>query len=325
MPRVLVYAGIDEAGYGPVLGPLCVAATAFAIDEHDTAEGAPNLWQRLKRVVCRKATDKKRRIAVDDSKKLKGPNDGDLHPLRHLERGVIAFASHACELPEGDSDLYQRFGVEVPGAPWYGSHTPLPVAHTCDELRIARQMLSRAFSASGVRCELLMCEAIDAGPFNQQVQQMGNKSNVNFCAAMRLAERIWRRWPDAHPRIVVDRQGGRMHYLRDLQLAFPDAFIEIVCEEELISRYRLSDQGRQLTISFVVEAESAHLPVALASMTAKYVRELLMMRLNRYFKAMMPELKPTAGYYGDGRRYLADIEPLILSLGVDRAGLVRCV
>jgi hypothetical protein len=65
--------------------------------------------------------------------------------------------------------------------------------------------------------------------------------------------------------------------------------------------------------------------VALASMTAKYVRELLMMRLNRYFRSHMPELKPTAGYVEDGRRYIGDIEPLIARLGVDRRSLIRSV
>ena len=99
----------------------------------------------------------------------------------------------------------------------------------------------------------------------------------------------------------------------------------MLAETETISRYRLELDGSFITISFIVEAESAHLPVALASMTAKYVRELLMLRFNRYFQSLMPELKPTAGYYGDGRRYLNDIEPLIDRLGIDRQSLIRSV
>ena len=46
---VLIYAGIDEAGYGPMLGPLCVASSVFVLDEHDPAGGPPDLWRLLRR------------------------------------------------------------------------------------------------------------------------------------------------------------------------------------------------------------------------------------------------------------------------------------
>ena len=78
-----------------------------------------------------------------------------------------------------------------------------------------------------------------------------------------------------------------------------------------------------MTVSFETGAEQKHLPVALASMIAKYVRELLMARLNRFFCGHLPELKPTAGYVQDGRRYLAEITPLIEELGLSRSSLIR--
>ena len=78
-----------------------------------------------------------------------------------------------------------------------------------------------------------------------------------------------------------------------------------------------------MTISFMRESESRHLPVALASMAAKYVRELAMDRLNAFFADHIDDLKPTAGYVQDGRRFLADVEPVIRSLSLDRSALVR--
>ena len=56
-------------------------------------------------------------------------------------------------------------------------------------------------------------EIVDAGPFNQQVDLMGNKASVNFGAAMRHVDRIWNRWPQDHPRVIVDRQGGVLSFL----------------------------------------------------------------------------------------------------------------
>ena len=64
-------------------------------------------------------------------------------------------------------------------------------------------------------------------------------------------------------------------------------------------------------------------PAALASMAAKYVRELLMLRLNRFFQDRLPQLKPTAGYHGDARRYVTEIKPVMEQLGVSRSELVR--
>jgi hypothetical protein len=142
---------------------------------------------------------------------------------------------------------------------------------------------------------------------------------------MRRLDEIWTRWPDAHPRVLVDRQGGRIQYLRPLQLSFPDAQVRILAEDAALCRYELARGNRRLTVSFAPEADGRHLPVALASMVAKYVRELLMTRLNRWFRDQMPELRPTAGYYGDGRRFLDDVRPVIERLNLSPARLVRSV
>ncbi len=80
-----------------------------------------------------------------------------------------------------------------------------------------------------------------------------------------------------------------------------------------------------MTGSFGQHAEDAHLPVALASMIAKYVRDLMMLRMNRFFGSRMPELKPTAGYVTDARRYLDQIGPLMKRLGISPSQLIRQV
>ncbi len=83
---MLIYAGIDEAGYGPMFGPFVVGRTVFAVDEYDGVQ-LPCLWRALNRAVCRKPSDKRRRIAVNDSKVLYSPQTG----LGHLERAVLGF------------------------------------------------------------------------------------------------------------------------------------------------------------------------------------------------------------------------------------------
>jgi ribonuclease HII len=76
-----------------------------------------------------------------------------------------------------------------------------------------------------------------------------------------------------------------------------------------------------MIVMFMPEAESAHLPVALASMAAKLTRELLMARFNRYWQARMPELKPTAGYRQDGWRWLQELGSV--ASGEERKAMIR--
>lgn len=323
---MLVYAGIDEAGYGPMLGPLCVAATVFVLDDHDPEAGAPDLWEMLSKGVCRSRRDGRHRVAIDDSKRLKGAKGAKASPLRHLERGVLAFLAAmdpAHQVPATDTALIGHLKAEIAPRPWYDSVVDLPVGQDADELRIAAGRVGRAMSSAGARCEAIWCRIISAEDLNCGAEKLGTKSAVNFHAVMQLVDQIRRRWGQAHPRIIVDRQGGRTHYLRELQLAYPDSHLHILAESETMSRYRLEGDTRPMTVSFLQGAEERHLPVALASMTAKYVRELLMLRLNRYFRSFLPELKPTAGYVQDGRRYVREIESVIRSEGLSRGSLIR--
>ncbi|MHC4910259.1 MAG: hypothetical protein ACYTF9_11105 [Planctomycetota bacterium] len=322
---MLIYAGVDEAGYGPMLGPLCVGAAIFRIDDHDPADGPPDLWRLLNSAVCRSRRDRRRRIAVDDSKRLKGTPGGRSHPLLHLERGVLSFLATASDMPGDDAAFFQRVLPDSPETPWYDSSSQLPVAQEAAQLQIASGRLGRAMERSGVELLGLRAEAIDAGPFNDLVARSGNKATVNMAAVVRHIDHVWRTWPNEHPRVVIDRQGGRTHYREDLRVAFPEAAIRVVSENERFSRYRLVRDESPLTLTFAKEAESQHMPVALASMLAKYTRELFMVRMNRFFQGHLPELRPTAGYVSDARRYLRDIEPVLQRLSLARPTLVRSV
>ena len=336
---VLIYAGIDEAGYGPMLGPLCVGCSVFALDHADPADGPPDLWSRLDEVVTRGSRDARRRIAVDDSKKLKGSNQAKAHPLRHLERGVLAFLStrirdsehergHAP--PPTDEALFALTGTDLPttvATPWYQSSTRLPVAHDADALAIDAARLDRGLSTAGVRMIDLQCEAIDAGEFNRRLASGSNKAGINLDAVARHVARVRLASrgvdADAVPRIVCDRQGGRSRYREWLQDCFPNASIRILGETDSISRYRLDDPEGGFVIGFETGSEDRHLPIALASMTAKYLRELAMLRMNRFFKEHVPGLKPTAGYVQDGRRFVGDVAPVIETVGIDRSEFIR--
>lgn len=319
MPAMsLIYCGIDEAGYGPMLGPLCVCASVFEVSSWEQGQAAPDLWKLLERAVCRSPRDVRKRIAVADSKKLKLPNGQQRDPLLHLERGVLGFCEGFLTPIESDDALFGSLGVNLGSQAWYaGDPAPLPRASTRDAIRIDANILTGAAERAGVRLVGLWGVTLCESSFNALVREHGSKGATTTHALRILVARVLREWPEAEVRIVADRHGGRVHYAGALSGVCSHSPRPLE-ETERASRYELGERARVLLIP---EAEDAHLPVALASMTAKLVRELAMARFNRYWCDRLPKLKPTAGYTTDARRWLRDAHPVLDA--PTRAALVR--
>lgn len=333
----MVIAGIDEAGYGPLLGPLCVGLSVLRVRDLPKDSAAPDLWSLLDTAISREPgrggkPDSKGRIAVADSKKLKLSNTvTTTDPIIHLERGVLAFlrALHGAP-PESDTALFSLLGADLGASPWYAqADRALPVAQHKGELALASARLESALARTNVDVLHMACDITDERAFNDAAN-VGGKAETTRRALLRHLRTVWTRWPgeeiDGGDRlgIVCDRLGGRTQYAGLIAdaLATPDApvSVEIIEESDRRSRYVARSVGadgltRRAGIAFLTEGEDAHLPVALSSMIAKLTRELAMRRFNDYWGKLARdinlELKPTAGYTQDGRRWLADAAPLL--------------
>ena len=79
-----------------------------------------------------------------------------------------------------------------------------------------------------------------------------------------------------------------------------------------------------MRLHFVVGADERFLPVSLASMVSKYLRELLVDNINRYFVRFNACLRPTAGYWKDGLRFIKDLKENIPHVQFDDEQLIRC-
>lgn len=316
----LMYAGVDEAGYGPMLGPLCIAASIFAVEDWAPGDKAPDLWETLEQAIGRTKRDAKTKIPVGDSKNLKLANSTKTkHPLVHLERAVLAFlGARDGQFPTTDIELFERLGAKLEDQPWYaGDPIELPLGTALDMLNIDTSYLRTVMHKQQVQLVDLQVRIIDVHEFNEIYQSQRSKAAATELGLLGHLENVQsRRDGFDHTRIICDRQSGRTRYHRMLSKVFAD--LETHEETPRASRYGVADD---LGIVLTPKADDAYFPVALASMAAKLVRELAMMRFNRYWATRQPELKPTAGYVQDARRWLGDMQEVITA--DERKAMVR--
>ncbi|RMG17060.1 MAG: hypothetical protein D6731_04800 [Planctomycetota bacterium] len=318
-----IFAGFDEAGYGPKLGPLAVGWTAFAVEDPPPS-GNVDLWERLGAAVRRRARgEEKSKLWVADSKEIKPRKDG----LKHLELGVLAFRALLRPEPPTLGELLEELGqaTAVYGdLPWYRGleGLRLPAVAWSGEVSGRAARLREACAAAGVRYLGAGARVVDVPRYNALVRETQNKGQVlaRQCVELLKALRERTHGPLA---VTVDKHGGRAVYLRLLGAAFPLARIDIDEQGPERSRYRVDSPRGPVRVEFRTQAEEHSLPVALASMHCKYLREVFMSRLNAWFQERIPGLAPTAGYALDAKRFLAEVGPSLGGLGVAREVLVR--
>jgi len=322
----MIIAGIDEAGYGPVLGPLVVACCAVQTPD---GEDLPCLWKRLSRVAGKSRCKKGLKLHINDSKAVYSPSQG----LKELERAVLCLMAQAHRLAPGlplELDAVLRcidpsLVEHLPRYAWYrnGLEARYPIEVEGVSLQITSNAYRIESERSATHCVQYKAHVLLEKQFNDVVEKTRNKASASFSLVARHMDGLLRAYADQNLVIVCDRQGGREHYGHVLRTMFEEWSLEILSETEKRAEYRLSQGNRSARIIFCEKAESIALPVAAASMLAKYTREALMHRFNRYWQQQKPELAPTAGYYTDGWRFLRDIEDVRAKLGVRDGELIR--
>jgi ribonuclease HII len=318
--------GIDEAGYGPNLGPLVVTLAACRVP-NETAE--MDLWQRLRACVRRHEDDADDRLVVADSKQVYSTARG----LAELEGTALAaltggfFAAEDMAAPSLHRLLRQLAADhvdELRAESWYVGDTPLPARGAADRVLAMAERLRVASAAADVQWGFCRCAVVCAPRFNILIERWNTKGVVTGLALVQLIRACVAATAPEPMSFVIDKLGGRNQYGVLLQEAFQRGLVLAEEEGALRSAYRVEGLDRPVRIVFVPRADAEHFPVALASMVSKYVRELLMLEFNRFWQSHVPGLKATAGYPGDAGRYFEAIRPTLARLGLSDAQVWRC-
>ena len=320
--------GTDEAGYGPNLGPLVVAASLWRLDAGDGATASDGAERRLAALADAVAGDAGETV-WGDSKALYSPGGG----VGALERGVLAALGACGGVPADGAALLTRLGAgldradrAVASAPEWPAllATRLPVATAADTITALAAAAAARGAAARVALVAVAARVVTPSDFNAALDEGLNKSDLLSRTTLDLAASLRAAAPAEEALVWCDRHGGRKAYAGLVARHFDTTLPQVLEETARRSRYRIAAAGgvAPAEVDFSVGGE-ARLPVALASMTAKYLRELSMEAFNAHWCGALPGLRPTAGYPVDARRWLDDAAPALRGAGLPDGAVWR--
>jgi hypothetical protein len=319
--------GMDEAGYGPNLGPLVLTATVWEVPGRWPKK--TDFWKTFAQIAQREAarrqktagraaagasdqTDQNDRLHIADSKEVYCPATG----LGALERGALAAFGLSSRVPSDFDELLDELWDGSTGNPapvadvargrelWFSDDVelPLPLSQEGRTAESASRKWRDVCEATGVRLRAIRSDVVAPRRWNMATRETDNKATALSRLHMQLLRRVWD--PDtAGPTMVVaDKHGGRNRYAELLTECLDGRMVWCRHESRDSSVYRVGPTE----IHFEARAE-CHFPVALASMVSKYVRELAMELFNRFWRTHLPTLKPTHGYPKDARRFREEV------------------
>ncbi|MBI5360311.1 MAG: hypothetical protein HZA48_06980 [Planctomycetes bacterium] len=324
--------GIDEAGYGPKMGPLVMASVAFS-----APDGKTDLWKSLGTVITKncKNSDHGMKMPVCDSKKVFSPRKGTaqlektIHPLLLLLKAQKNIPhSGGFTLPEYldllDAGPHENFA----DYPWYAGIDRETAAGAGNGLKNFMQAVESALDCKGIKFLGAHLEIADAIKFNRSLSGQ-NKSDFLFELFVNLARKTLNSMPAPAGNtghgitVYAGKHGGKNFYKNDFQNRFGTEKISIITESRAKSSYKVVAQPHAFTAHFLKDGEDAQFTIALASMFAKYTRELFMRAINRFWLNRVPGLKPTSGYPMDAKRFYNDISGVFLNMSIPRETLWR--
>jgi ribonuclease HII len=286
--------GIDENGLGPRLGPMTVTGALVALSATDTAYTAAAA-----------------KAGIGDSKSLCAHGS-----MSEVERFVLALTErHLSAVPRSLNALLDVIGHEEDPqlralcpdgeAPRQCFASPIELPAFGASVNDADRRTADALADAGVYVREVRVSLACARKLNSERERGRSRFDVDLDAMLSIATRLRTSATQELP-IACGKVGGRKSYLGAVSTLH--ALPEVLEETPARSSYRLRGVG---VLSFVRDGDASDPAISLASLFGKYVRELTMERIYRYYAAQVPGLTRASGYHDPVTARFVDATALV--------------
>lgn len=281
--------GIDENGFGPVLGPLNVTGVLFEVERYEH-----NLWEKLNDVFSRKFSQKNR-FKLTDSKQMT--------PREWEKIALILYFLLFKEIPRFSSTFLKKFilkekslvkkcGEEEKNMCWEPDFS-LPLweeRNFLEEIPPAGKRTKDILEREKIR--ILALNTLICCPYNFNfLLQVYNKAELNLYLFETLIKYYYQKYRGEFL-FICGKIGGIKYYHRYFKLLNKYHCLKFSEKDEL-SEYHFENLGK---VSFIKDGDENYFPISLSSIIGKYIREIFMRRINTYFSSRVSGLPYVSGY-----------------------------
>lgn len=289
--------GVDENGLGPVLGPLVATSVALQMPRYERS------------ALCQRGLS----LGLTDSKESGG--FGQMQFAESVALALLAGQRGGAAPRSADAVLDQVFHN---GRPRLRACCPDdPTAAQCWSIdlslpifggdpAVGQEVLDKLIGRSKLRILDIRSHVACAGVLNAERASGKHKFDVDFD----LFEELIASTHLTHgaPLLAVCGMIGGIRDYAPRFSRFDRDRIHHVPGRRGQRRYAIEGVGE---IRFEIDADARHLPVALASMVGKYVREICMRRIGEFYRQGNPDLALASGYRDPVTRRFIDATALL--------------
>ncbi|HPO52223.1 MAG TPA: hypothetical protein PK165_05275 [bacterium] len=250
----MLYLGIDENGYGPIMGPLVVTGISGTGDNETWPE---DIFDSKRLFSSRSSFSKIEKIALSIFK--------------------IAYARFPFTYNELFEQTFECINI-TSGICWK-NFPEIPFSTDKKDIEIYATNLHNFLNKNNIRLVAIHSQVLCVKEFNNLCRKNLKKDFINYLMFEKIILKHQKDYN--HIAVKAGKIGGRNHYEKFLNNGFCNW--EICCkkEDKKVSEYLVNKDSKQIRLSFLNNIESVSFLGVLAGIYGKYIRELFMIAINK--------------------------------------------